>query len=90
MLEPQNLKPSYYNFLSKVTGRKLYDINRHLMTVYGTKSNLLMLNNWPDLHPNFISDNMKQLLKDREATGRGNELIKEITLKYVPGFSNGT
>ncbi|CAG7826572.1 unnamed protein product, partial [Allacma fusca] len=36
MMEPQNLKPSYYVFLSKVTGRKLQDINRHLLTVYGT------------------------------------------------------
>ena len=87
MLEPQNLKPSYYQFLSKVTGRKLYDINRHLMTIYGTNSNLLMKNEWPNFNKLYLSDNMKKLIRMREAAGVGNERIKEITLQFVPAFS---
>ena len=88
MLEPQNLKPSYYVFLSKVTGRKLHDINRHLMTVYGTNSNALMKDFWPAFEIKYLSDYMKKLIKMREASGQGNKLIQELTLKFVPGYGS--
>ncbi|CAL8143763.1 unnamed protein product [Orchesella dallaii] len=87
IMEPQNLKPSYYNFLTRVTGRKLFDINRHLLTAYYAHSNVLMKDFWPNLNEKFLSDNMKQLIKMREASGKGNELIKDIVLKFVSGAS---
>lgn len=82
-MEPQNLKPSYYNFLARVTGRKLFDINRHLMTAYYLHSNVLMKDFWPRLNEKFLSDQMKSVVKMREASGKGNELIREIVLKFV-------
>jgi len=83
MLEPQNLKPSYYQFLNKVTGRKLHDINRTILTVYGTNSNALRKDFWPVFDTKHISHHMAKLIEDKETLGKGNELIKELTLKVL-------
>jgi len=83
MTEPQNLKPSYYQFLTKVTGRKLHDINRHLMTVFGTNSNALMKDFWPVFDRKHISLHMVKLIQDKEACAMGNELIKDLTFNVV-------
>ncbi|CAL8090615.1 unnamed protein product [Orchesella dallaii] len=87
IMEPQNLKPSYFNFLNRVSGGKFVELNRHLLTPYYAHSDVLMKDFWPNLNERFLSNNMKQVIKMRDASGKGNELIKEIVLKFVSGAS---
>jgi hypothetical protein len=85
ILEPQNLKPSYYHFLSRVTGRKLYEMNRQLMTMYGTNSDFLVKDFSPNFVEKYLSGNMKNLLKIKAALGTGNEGLRDIVLRFVSG-----
>jgi len=83
ILEPQNLKPSYYHFLSRVTGRKLYEMNRQLMTMYGTNSDFITKDFAPKFVEKYLSEYMKTLLNIKASLGISNEGLRELVLKFV-------
>ncbi|OXA58442.1 hypothetical protein Fcan01_08151 [Folsomia candida] len=83
IFEPHNLKPSYYHFLSKATGGKLFEINRTAIDIYGTNSSVFMKDFWPKLSDKYVSDHMKQLIKMRESVNNDNEATKELLQKFI-------
>lgn len=83
VVEPHNLKPSYYHFLSKVTGKRLYDMNRQLLDIYGANSALLMKDYWPNLKNEHLSEHMKQLIKMKESVNSNNEGMKDLLKHFI-------
>lgn len=83
IFEPHNLKPSYYHFLSKTSGGKLYEINRQAIDVYGTNSAMLMKDYWPIVSEKYTSEHMKQLLKMRGDVSNNNEATKHLLKKFI-------
>ncbi|XP_033112723.1 transmembrane protein 135-like [Anneissia japonica] len=66
VMEPQNIRPSYWNFLLRLTGNRCREINRKLLDQMGTQASKLYPNDWPDYDPRFTSlqpSDLKMTLK---------------------------
>jgi len=59
VLEPHNLKPSYWKFLMRITNKKISYMNRFLLDVMGTNSSKLLPDFRPRYDPNHLSDVFK-------------------------------
>ncbi|GBM07514.1 Transmembrane protein 135 [Araneus ventricosus] len=55
VLEAHNLKPAYFQFLTKVTHNRLFTVNHHALDIFGTQSSKLFPDSWPELDHRYTS-----------------------------------
>jgi len=66
VLEPHNLKPSYWKFLMRITDKKISYMNRFLLDVMGTHSSKLLPDFEPRYEVNHLTDKFKLRLSQQE------------------------
>ncbi|XP_074598649.1 transmembrane protein 135-like [Brevipalpus obovatus] len=55
VLEPDCLRPSLIRFIDQVTDHRLHQVNRSLLSLFGTNAQIGYEEYFPDLHPAFCS-----------------------------------
>ncbi|XP_046440103.1 transmembrane protein 135-like [Daphnia pulex] len=63
VMEPHNLKPSYWKFLMKITGSRISQLNRKSLDCLGLQSSKMLPNFNPEYESNHISDQFKLWLQ---------------------------
>ncbi|XP_057373857.1 transmembrane protein 135-like [Daphnia carinata] len=65
VMEPHNLKPAYWKFLMRITGRKISELNRKTLDIMGLQSSKMLPNFTPVYETNYLSDQFKLWLQGR-------------------------
>lgn len=61
-LEPRFVRPSYMKFLDTLSDHRLHQLNRLVLDVFGTGSSFGYEDFFPDLHPDMMSNEFKELV----------------------------
>lgn len=60
ILEPHNLKPTYLNFLNRITNNKLTLMNRNVLDIFGTNASKLYQDYFPELDLRYTSHSFQE------------------------------
>ncbi|CAG0879794.1 unnamed protein product [Darwinula stevensoni] len=63
VVEPHNLKDSYWRFLNRITGNRISEMNRRLLDEFGFRSSTLQPSFWPQYDMTQVSPHLKEFMQ---------------------------